>query len=315
MTEKHKKIFNEYLEYLKLQDKDCSNPKTVLKIYFSYLEGLDLPYLSVRISDAQEFQHYLSTLTGPDGKAHYAVSSISTMIGCLTAFYDYLKLKKLTCINPFTEIRKIKQQKILPRNILNEEEMQTLLLNLRNFMKGGDLIQRRNLYKTHLLAELMYSTGARINEIVSLKPSDVDLIRGTVRIHDTKTNQVRDCILNSYTEKVLRIFIEQMRDLVLFGKNGGDTDYLFGSRNNIRITFNRVLNMMSESLEFGTFKSHGIRHAVGVHLLNAGCDIRYIQEILGHKDLTSTQIYTRVSKEDLKSVLDRYHPRVFTRSA
>ena len=314
MTEEQKTIYTEYLNYLELQNKDCDNPKTVLKIYFRYLETCDILYRSVRITDAQEFQHYLSTLTGPDGTPHYAVSTVSTMIGTLTAFYAYLKLTKKIQNNPFEEIQKIKQQRILPRNILNEEDMNTLLANLRNFMKGRNLIERRNRYKAHVLAELMYSTGARINEVVTLTLSDIDLDRGTVRICDTKTNQVRDCILNSYAEKVLRIFINEMREYVLFGKNGGNTEYLFGSLSNIRTVFNRVLNSESEALEFGPCKSHSIRHAVGVHLLSAGCDIRYIQEILGHSSLSSTQIYTRVSKEDLKGVLDRYHPRVFSRS-
>jgi len=314
VKEQNSKLPEAYLDYLSLNERAVKNPKTVLRIYFPYLENLGLDCLSVRIADAQEFQHYLSTLTDSKGKPHYSVSSVSTMTGCLTAFYNYLKLKKLVLLNPFSEIRKIKQPKSLPGNIPGEEDMQKLLSSLRSFLKGENLTERRNLYKAHVIAELMYSTGARINEIVLLKLHDVDLIRGTVRIHDTKTNQVRDSILNSYTEKILRIFIEEMRDFVLFGKNGSSMDYLFGSLNHVRIVFNRVLGNESRLLELGTFKSHGIRHAVGVHLLNAGCDIRYIQEILGHRELTSTQVYTKVSKENLKGVLDRFHPRVFSRS-
>lgn len=306
-------IIDEYIEYLRLQEKNVKNARSVIPLYFAWLEKSDSDYRRMRISDAQEFQHYLSTLTGPDGTPHYAVSTVSTMIGVLTGFYEYLKMRKYVYSNPFAGIQKIKRPKMLPRNILTEEEMHTLLTALRNFMKGNNLIERRLLYRAHVLAELMYSTGARISELVRLELTDIDLSRGTVRIHDTKSNQVRDCILNSYTAQVLHIYIAETRSLVMFGKNGGDTAYLFGSRNNIRIQFNRVLDEQCRAHGFGTFKSHGIRHAVGVHLLKAGCDIRYIQDILGHRELSSTQIYTRVSKEDLKSVLDRYHPRVLSR--
>ena len=72
---------------------------------------------------------------------------------------------------------------------------------------------------------------------------------------------------------------------------------------------NTILNKESKRLGFGHFSSHNFRHAVGYHLLRAGCDIRYIQSILGHKKLSSTQIYTRVDKEDLRRIIDKYHPR------
>ena len=72
---------------------------------------------------------------------------------------------------------------------------------------------------------------------------------------------------------------------------------------------NTFLNKESERLGFGKFSSHNFRHAVGYHLLKNGCDIRHIQSILGHKKLSSTQIYTKVDKEDLRSVIDKYHPR------
>ena len=72
---------------------------------------------------------------------------------------------------------------------------------------------------------------------------------------------------------------------------------------------NTFLNKESERLGFGKFSSHNFRHAVGYHLLKNGCDIRHIQSILGHKKLSSTQIYTKVDKEDLRGVIDKYHPR------
>ena len=74
---------------------------------------------------------------------------------------------------------------------------------------------------------------------------------------------------------------------------------------------NNFLNKESEKLGLGHFSSHNFRHALGYHLLRSGCDIRYIQGILGHKELNTTQIYTKVDKDDLKEVLEQYHPRQF----
>jgi len=230
-------------------------------------------------------------------------------VGSLTTFYDYLRKRKLIPANPFREIRKVKRMKGLPKNILNEAQMSAFLKTLKEFWKGADLTERRKLYKAHVIAEFMYSTGSRINEVMKLTADDIDFLRGTVAVRDSKTGKSRECILGEYAAKVLKIYVEDTREYVLFGKNGGDARLLFGSKTNLKTWLNAFLGAECGKLGLPKVTTHHFRHAVGYHLLRAGCDIRYIQELLGHEKLSTTEVYTKVDKEDLRAVLDRFHPR------
>ena len=314
MKETFDSIIHEYIPYLKARGRRIHNVKLSLKLFNEYLERTEVDFRYVKIRHAQDFQTYLCTMTDVESRTHYSKGSVQNFIGCVSSFYNYLRSMKVVHSNPFLEVKRVRTEKALPKNILNEEDMNRLLSYLKHFGKGDNMSHRRTLYKAHVAIELMYSTGARINEIMKLVPADLDFTRGTVRITDSKSSQIRDGILNSFTEKVLRIYVEEMRDYVLFGKNNGDRNLLFGSKDNLRMWLNDVLEREGKKLGLDKLTNHHFRHAVGYHLLRGGCDIRFIQEILGHKLIHSTQVYTKVDKEDLKSVLDEYHPRTLRNS-
>lgn len=305
------RIFNEYIEHLTLQNKEIKNPKFAIKIFFDYLNDNELDFTRIKIQQAQDFQTYLVTKTNAKGKIYYSKRSVGTIVGSITAFYDYLARIKIIYANPFLEVKKLRSPKVLPKNILNEEKTDKLLKSLKDFQKGKNLLEKKALYKAHIVSELMYSTGARINEIAKLKLDDIDFIRGVVRITDSKSRQMREAVLNEYAGKVLRIFVDEMREGINFGKNNADNLLLFGAKTNLKTWLNAILNKRSKKLKLGKYSSHHIRHSVGAHLLKNGCDIRFIQEILGHKRLSSTQVYTQIEKEDLRNVIDKYHPRCF----
>jgi len=302
MTEQQQTIMNEYFEYLILSGKTVENPAYSLKIFFKYADEMNIDCLSLKISEAQDFQTNLMT-------SSYLKGTITVIIGCMTGFYTYLRKRKIILSNPFLEIKKVKRNKELPRNIFSEDKMNKFLMHFREFVKGKDLIERRQLYKAHVISELMYSTGMRMNEVISLEAKDIDFDNGTVKIYDRKTKSERKGILNEYCQKVLKIYVERMRELVIFGKNNADVNLLFGSKGHLHAWFNAIVDRESRRLGYGHMTSHNFRHAVGCHLLRAGCDMRFIQEILGHKELSTTQIYTKIEKEDLKNVIDKYHPR------
>lgn len=130
--------------------------------------------------------------------------------------------------NPFWDIHRIRRTRSLPGNILKEDEMNKLLGHLKDFMQGRTLTERRQLYKAHVIAELMYSTGARINEVAKLKVRDINFLQGTVRLRDRKTGKERDGILNGFAEKALRVFVDQMREYILFSKIS-DLSLMFGA--------------------------------------------------------------------------------------
>lgn len=315
MNEREDRIVNEYLAELAANRVRITTHKSPLTVFFRWIHDADLDFLRLRMADAQEFQLHLATRTDEDGSIHYTNVTVSTNVDRIRRFYEYLRRRKLIPANPFTEMQAIKRKKALPRNILSEEEMAAFLRHLREFWKGENLFDRRKLYRAHVLAELMYSTGARINEVMKIKREDIDFLRGTVIVRDDKTDKTRECILNEYAAKVLGIFIDEMRPYALIAKIKRKEDPLFGAGSSLIIWFNGVLTAESAKLGLPKVTSHHFRHAVGYHLLRAGCDIRYIKEFLGHEDINTTQIYTKVEKLDLKNIIDAFHPRTFGKRA
>jgi integrase/recombinase XerD len=305
----NREIINEFITHRKLRNKSYKNHKSSVNSYFRYLDSNGSDYSHIKIAEAQKYQQYLSTLTTADGSLKYSSVSVLTNIGRITTFYDYLQKKGEVMINPFREIEKVKKARTLPKNILNEKQMNTLLTYLKNFNEEKNLTQRRRLYRAHVLCELLYSTGARINEIAKLKITDIDTFRGTVRLKDSKTKKTREAFLNGYAEKVLSIYVQKMREQMLKNKHPEGTDLLFGAPSTLGVWLNTILKELSEKIELPFITSHCFRHSFGFQLLKSGCDMRYIQEMLGHSELRTTQIYTKVEKEDLKNVIDTYHPR------
>lgn len=313
MKEHEQTAYNEYIAELKRQGRSVTHVAYGLKIFFEYLASTALDFRFLKIKDVEEFQSYLGIQTREDGRVRFTRASALNVTGAALNFYEFLKKKGQVTTNPFAGAPRLKRNKALPRNILNEENMNKLLAHLMNFMAGKDLYEKKQLYRAHVVAELMYSTGARVNEIAQLKPDDVDFYRGVVLLRDSKTGASREAILNSFAEKVLNIYITQMRRYIILERYDTDASLLFGARTYLKGWINTVIARESEKLGLGKFTSHNFRHAVGFHLLRAGCDIRFIQEILGHRTLHSTQVYTKVEKEDLRNVIDRYHPRTLRR--
>ncbi len=313
--EKDDQIVKDYIKTLQFQGKSVKNVKYSLSLYLGYIRQNGLDLLRVTIREAQDFQIYLITQTKEDGAIRYSRASALNVIGSVAIFYEHLKAQKYIYSNSFRDIERVKRNERLPRNIFTEKVMDKFLKHFRNFMQGENLHERKQLYKAHVVLELMYSTGARINEIATLKVDDIDWTRGSVYLQDSKTGKSRDSILNDYAKRALKIYCETMRGHILYDKKTLNTSSLFGGVYHLKPWLNGILKRESEKLELGRCTSHNIRHAVGYHLLKGGCDIRYIKEILGHSVLRSSQVYTKVAKEDLKAVIDNFHPRAFKKTS
>jgi integrase/recombinase XerD len=124
----------------------------------------------------------------------------------------------------------------------------------------------------------------------------------------SKGGKERITFLNDYTSRVLRIYVREMKDIVNRNK-GKKTIFGITDRATITDTYHKYLNRVCEKHGVGRFTSHSFRHTLGFHLLRRGCDMRYIQLMLGHEDMNTTTIYTKVDKGDLRNELDRHHPR------
>jgi site-specific recombinase XerD len=150
----------------------------------------------------------------------------------------------------------------------------------------------------------------RISEIAGIRLSDVDFGKGIVYVNCGKGGESRIAWLNDYARAVLRLYATKMRKVLFSQWNEWNGELLFGVQWGwFGKVINEKLRRIAKKLKVAGFTCHGFRHAVGYHLLRSGCNIRHIQEILGHKRLKTTEIYTKVDSSDLKNVLDRCHPR------
>jgi site-specific recombinase XerD len=156
--------------------------------------------------------------------------------------------------------------------------------------------------------EFLYAAGLRISEAASLIPENIDFLSRTVYAAEGKGRTARAAFLTGYAADVTDRYIRRGRRAVPGRGTYGDT--LFGVHpERLTALVNEGLLKACRHLELPVITSHGFRHSLGTHLLHAGCDMRYIQIILGHECLRTTQVYTRVDKDALRESLDARHPR------
>jgi site-specific recombinase XerD len=312
MTEEHKQLLSSFIEEGTLKGRTSQSLRGFrnrVPMFFRFIEAHGLELRQVRANEAGEYQRHLV-----ESEKHYKNNTVRSYLTAVSSFYDWLKKKSLVYANPFLEIRWVRQELKIPRNILKEEQMHDFLISLQDFNDAVSFKEKVSSYKLHLIAELLYSTGLRISEAGSLRLADIDLDRGLVKVTCGKGQKERIAFLNDYCCQLLRTYINDLRELILNDRNQ-DNDLLFGvSCETFKGFVNRKLREKCRTKGVQQVKSHDFRHAVGFHLLRSGCDVRYIQAILGHDRLHSTEIYTKVEKEDLKRVLNQYHPRQFQRS-
>ena len=275
---------------------------------FHYLDEIGLSVYQLGVREAQDYQRWIIE-GGKDDGGKYANGTIRNYLKAATRFYTFLKESGKIRSNPFLGIKRIRYVKPLPKNVLKENQINALLGCLSRFDLQKGLYNQLRYYKVHVIAELQYSTGMRISEISALKEEDIDFDRRMITVVCGKGGYSRMVFLNEYAAEVLRCYVEQMRSSIfrnyvrtnegLFGAGGGRLSIVVGW----------VLKEAASKVDCPPISSHGFRHAFGFHFLRGGCDLRYIQSFLGHKRLCTTEIYTKVEKEDLRDVLDTYHPR------
>jgi integrase/recombinase XerD len=317
MKEENRKLYTAYLSEEALRGHTKQGMESMGRAVprlFSYLEKHGLSVNEVGAREALEYQGWLIETGRKDGR-RYSSKTILIFLFAASSFYEFLKRRKMIATNPFKEIKKIRLDKSLPCGILKEKEMDEFLEKLKKWWEEKNGQKWITRYKVHIIAELQYATGLRIAEVASLTMDDIDFTRGIIHIREGKGGRERVAFLGEYAKELLRIYVHRMRPLIFTELNDKNSHLLFGvKRQGLNEVVNAMLNRIARKLGHKGFTSHKFRHALGYHLLRAGCSIRYIQEILGHKCLRSTEVYTKVDKEELKKVLDTYHPRQWKRS-
>jgi len=296
----------EFLEYEKPRctAQGYASLKGLVRRVLGWFEHQELDVLEVGIQDAVRYQ------------AHWGEHAVSTgtvlnYLKVARRFWDFLVMRERIKTNPFKELRYPRLPEHLSRNVLTEAQMGRLLWELGRFDTLPIWYQRERRYRVHVMAELLYASGLRIAEACALVPEDLDLPHRLVRVREGKGRKSRTAFLSSYACDVLERYLATGRKLLAHGHNREMHGQFLFAANKARVAevVNQELEAVCRELEMPVITSHGFRHSLGTHLLRSGCDMRHIQVILGHEALGTTQIYTRVDKDDLKRSLDEFHPR------
>jgi integrase/recombinase XerC len=235
-------------------------------------------------------------------------------LSSLRSFYRYLLREERVKQNPFTGLPQPKRDRKLPP-ILSPEEIGRLLdtpNQLLSSESSGDAFQVYKAARDTAILEVLYSSGIRISELTGLREDRVDLISGMIRVLG-KGRKERICPLG---EPAVRALQEALDAKEVFRMNFSSTKRipeLFLNKNGTALSNRSIQRMMKTVLLAaglpGDLYPHALRHSFATHLLDAGADLRSVQELLGHSSLSTTQIYTHVSIDRMKDVYRRAHPR------
>ncbi len=226
--------------------------------------------------------------------------STARQLSSFRRFFRYIMREGLRDNDPTADIEMPRIGRSLPKT-LTEEEVDALLHAPNTDESLG--------HRDRAMLELLYATGLRVSELINLKQSQVNFNQGVLRIVG-KGDRERLIPLGDESQRWLKEFIDGARMEILLERQ---TDYLFPTRRGDRMTrqaFWHIIKRYAQKAGIDKKMSpHSLRHAFATHLLNRGADLRVVQLLLGHSDLSTTQIYTHVARERLKDLHGRHHPR------
>jgi integrase/recombinase XerC len=230
----------------------------------------------------------------------YAKRSIARKVSALRRYFRWATRRGLVATDPSSRLSAPRGEGRLPR-VLKQDELTTLL----DAPRTGAAEDPARRARDDAVLELLYGSGIRVSELCSLSVGDVDLTRGRATVWGKGSKQ-RAVPLSEPAAHALRQWIGPRRDASLDGVAA--TDALFVNQRGRALTPRDVRRIVDRRAASPTHP-HALRHTFATHLLDGGADLRAVQELLGHADLATTQRYTHVSRERLRSVYDATHPR------
>ncbi|GGA63176.1 tyrosine recombinase XerC [Ornithinibacillus halotolerans] len=293
----HQKTFTEYLQI----EKNASSYTVTYYnqdlnefLFFLQQEGVN----SFTEVNQDIIRLYLTTLYNKN----LSRRSVSRKISSLRTFFNFLEREEVIVTNVLNQITLPKAQKSIPE-FLYVEEIEKLFESNDTSHPIGQ--------RDQALLEVLYGTGIRVSECQSLTIKDIDFSIGTILVKG-KGRKERYVPFGSFAEKALRVYIHDGRKQLL-DKSGENTEHLFLNARGKPITTRGIRVILKKMVENTALTvnvhPHKLRHTFATHLLNEGADMRTVQELLGHESLSSTQIYTHVTKDHLRNVYLKSHPR------
>jgi len=285
---------DKFLNYLKIE-KDASahtviNYSIDLRDLAEFLADKDIH--KVDVLDIRKFLVHLR-------QKEFKKVTIARKMACLRSFFKFLCREGHLKTNPMVGLVGPKLEKKLPI-FLNEDDTVKLL-------EAPDETDLSGLRDKAML-ETMYSTGIRVSELVGLNVEDIDFIGGVIRVYG-KGKKERLAPIGDKALRVIKNYL-QKRNAVAGTSNRA---LFLNNRDKRRLTDRSVRNIIDKYIAVASIRNdispHSLRHSFATHLLNRGADLRSVQELLGHANLSTTTIYTHLSTEKLKNVYDQTHPR------
>lgn len=273
-----------------LTDRTVASYRNDLEIYKNFLE--EHAVTSIKNITFDDIKLFLKERNQAE------TSTVAHNLTVIKNFHIYLFKQKLVKNDVSEFIERPKLRKTLPKTLSIEDINKLLDLELTTPFD----------YRNKAMLELMYGTGLRVSEIINLTTTDIDLTNCLIRIMG-KGNKEREVPLGEYSIYYLNLYLLKRRELLknipcnkLFINNHG--------KGMTRQGFFKILkNILKEKGLNPEISPHTLRHSFATHLINRGADLRSIQEMLGHADISTTKIYTRVSDDKVREDYNKYHPR------
>ena len=287
------KYIDDFIKYLGVVKKDSSY--TLVNYRNDLMELYDFYTDIVNIDEviAREYLEYMYS-------KNLSRNSISRKLSSIRSFYNYLVREGIVSVNYFRDISNPKRAKALPK-YAKDVDLEIMF----NSFDRSKAIDQRNL----LILEILYATGVRVMELVNIKISDIDRYNNSIKIFG-KGSKERMVFYGAYASDVLDLYLKDGRGKLSCGK---DSEYLFLNKNGGVLSTRYVRKMIDDvvrkcGIDYH-ISPHTIRHTFATDMLNAGCDLMSVKELLGHSSIDTTSIYTHVSNEQIKQVYEFAHPR------
>ena len=284
-----------FLKYIEIERNDSKytkeNYELDIKEYLEYCSREKINYTKITYKQSRNYINYLY-----DIKKDKA-TSISRKISAIRSFYKYLESKDIENYSFFL-LKLPKKGKRLPKFLEYNELEEMFDIPEINTPLGE---------RDRLILELLYASGVRVGELVNIKIDDINS-NNTIKILG-KGNKERLAYFNKVSEKYLKLYLKDGREKLKID----DTKYLFLNYKGGKLTTRGVEKMINKVIEKSALTKHVtphmLRHSFATHLLNEGCDLLSVQELLGHASLSATNIYTHITNDRLKDVYLKTHPR------
>ncbi|PTK67361.1 site-specific tyrosine recombinase XerD [Staphylococcus borealis] len=291
-------IIEEYLKFIQIEKGLSENTigayRRDLKKYHIYMQENKIAHID--FIDRQTIQECLGHLIDQGASA----KSIARFISTIRSFHQFALREKYAAKDPTVLIETPKYEKKLP-DVLDVEEVIQLL-------ETPDL-NKNNGYRDRTILELLYATGMRVTELIQIEIDDVNLIMGFVKVFG-KGNKERIIPLGDTVIEYLDTYINTVRPQLL---KKTVTNVLFLNMHGRALTRQGIWKLIKQyGLKANinkTLTPHTLRHSFATHLLENGADLRAVQEMLGHSDISTTQLYTHVSKTQIRQMYNQFHPR------